>query len=164
MEELKNRESIYDMLNEQIKKIETKDLRDDIDQNPITDIIEEQKVYFWVRLYLNDADPQLEAGDDIDIIYMNAESLETKFIVYGKKNSSRDMDDDIVNYDPEDDTRCLCLMIDEARIKRNSSDIPFIRTLFKTSPYYQDQVYRRRDLVFKNKRTGKEYEYYQVDF
>ena len=165
MEELKEQQqSIYDSIVEQLKDVDTKDLRDDIEQSPMTKIVEQQKVYFWIRLYINDVDDKLDVGDDIDIIYMDGESLDTKFIVYGKKNATRDMDEDIINYEQEDDTKCLCLMVDEDRVKRNSDDIPFIRTLFKTSPYYQEQVYRKKDLVFKNKRTGKVYEYYQVDF
>jgi hypothetical protein len=63
----------------------------------------------------------------------------------------------------EDDTKCLCLMVNEDEIQ-TGEHIPFIRTLFKTSKHYTLQVYNRKDLTFTNFRTGQSVEYIDCDF
>ena len=66
-------------------------------------------------------------------------------------------------YNPEDDKKILCLMVDEKEV--NYSDkIPFIRTLFKTGRHYEYQLVRRDELLFKNKRTDETIDYYDCDF
>lgn len=59
--------------------------------------------------------------------------------------------------------KILCLMIDENDLKTRK-DIPFIRTLFKTSPFYEHQVIRRDELKFTNLRTSISVEYVGFDF
>jgi hypothetical protein len=54
-------------------------------------------------------------------------------------------------------------MVDEEIIK-HSDEIPFIRTLFKVSEHYQEQVYQRDDLTFTNLRTSEKVEYTFCDF
>jgi hypothetical protein len=54
-------------------------------------------------------------------------------------------------------------MIDEGIIN-SSNEIPFIRTLFKSGRFYEEQVYRRSDLLFVNERTGKTLDYFDCDF
>ena len=158
--------SIYESLIEQIKGIDTKDLSDThVDYaDPITTKeIEKQKVYYWIRLYLKDEISDLKIGDDFDITYIRSgETLSGKFIAFGKKNLNRDLDNVIVNYDPEDNPKCLCIMVDEREMK--SEKIPFIRTLFKTSTYFEYQVYRREELTFTNTRTLETCEYVDCDF
>ena len=158
--------SIYESLIEQIKGIDTKDLSDThVDYaDPITTKeIEKQKVYYWIRLYLKDEMSDLKIGDDFNISYTpSGETLSGKFIAFGKKNLNRDLDNVIVNYDPEDNPKCLCIMIDEEEMK--SDNIPFIRTLFKTSTYFEYQVYRREELTFTNTRTLQTCEYVDCDF
>ena len=157
----------YDQLLEAIKKIDTSNLSDENPDyvNPINSkVLEEQKVYFWIRLYLKDELSDVKPGDDFEICYIKSgETLVTKFVAFGKKNLNRDLDNVIVNYDPEDDKKCLCLMVDEDEMK-TSQKIPFIRTLFKTSPYFQFQVYRREELLFSNLRTGVICDYSDCDF
>ena len=155
--------SIYDSLIEQIKSIDTQDLSDDVKDEIITKEIEKQKVYYWIRLYLKDEISDLKIGDDFDITYIRSgETLSGKFIAFGKKNLNRDLDNVIVNYDPEDNPKCLCLMVDEEEMFSDS--IPFIRTLFKTSKFFEFQVYRREELTFTNQRTGISAEYVDCDF
>jgi hypothetical protein len=158
--------SIYESLIEQIKGIDTKNLSDThVDYaDPITTKeIEKQKVYYWIRLYLKDEISDLKIGDDFDITYIRSgETLSGKFIAFGKKNLNRDLDNVIVNYDPEDNPKCLCIMIDEEEMK--SEKIPFIRTLFKTSSFFEYQVYRREELTFTNTRTLQTCEYVDCDF
>ena len=54
-------------------------------------------------------------------------------------------------------------MIDCNKVNYNE-DIPFIRTLFKTGHYYEYQLVKRTELVFLDKKTGIDIEYYDVDF
>jgi hypothetical protein len=135
------------------------------DFKPRTKIAEKQKVFFWIRLYLSEEDNISTPDDAVVIKYVNSgEELETKFICYAKKNLEKDNKDQIVNYTTEEDKRVLCLMIDSDRINKESDDIPFIRTLFKTSRYYEYQLSKRNELVFTNKNKGATYEYFDVAF
>jgi len=155
--------SIYESLIEQIKEINTEGLTDNVEKNPQMKIIEKQKVYFWIRLILKEELDDIKVGDDFKITYkFSGENLMTKFIAYGKKNLNRDLDEELVSYDPEDDKKILTLMVDSDELE--SDKIPFIRTLFKTSSYYQFQVYKRSDLTFTNQRTDQDVEYIDCDF
>ncbi len=132
-------------------------------------VTEKQKVYFWIRLYLSKED-DFEPNDDIIIKYnysSSGEELSTKFICYAKlgaENSAETVVDELVGYTPEDNKKVLCLMVDSERIDKDSDDIPFIRSLFRISRYYEYQLMRRDNLTFINKRTGNVLEYYDVDF
>ena len=87
----------------------------------------------------------------------------TKFICYGKSGLERDHNDEVINYNPDDDKKVLCLMVDENQVNY-SQEIPFIRTLFKTGRHYEYQLMRRDELVFINKRNGVILDYYDCDF
>jgi len=155
--------SIYDQLIEQIKGIDTVELTDDVSSDPVLKEIEKQKVYYWIRLYLKEELEDVKPGDDFEIVFARTgEKLMSKFVAFGKKNLNRDLDNVIVNYDPEDNPKCLCLMVDEEEMY--SEKIPFIRTLFKTSRFFEYQVYRREELTFTNQRTGISAEYVDCDF
>jgi hypothetical protein len=156
--------SSYEQLLDQIRKIDTENLSDDVPDGAMMEIKESQKVYFWIRLYLKEELSDVHPGDDFEICYTpSGEVLITKFVTFGKKNLNRDLDNVIVNYDPEDDRKCLCLMVDEDEMK-TSEKIPFIRTLFKTSSHFEFQVYRREQLLFSNLRTGVICDYSDCDF
>ena len=134
------------------------------DQNPSVIIIDEQKVYFWIRLYISDEDVNIEVGDDISIQWTpSGEELVTKFICYGKKGLQKDYNNEVVNYNSEDDKKILCLMVDE-KFVNFSEEIPFIRTLFKTGRHYEYQLVKRNELIFVNKRNGIIIDYYDCDF
>ena len=75
----------------------------------------------------------------------------------------KDHKGEVVNYNPEDDKRIICLMVDE-RIVNFSEDIPFIRTLFKTGRHYEYQLVKRTELLFINKKNGIILDYYDCDF
>ena len=157
--------SSYEQVLEAIRKIDTSDLTDDVPDGVVMEVKETQKVYFWVRLYLKEELKDIQPGDDFEVCYTSSgETLIAKFVAFGKKNLNRDLDNVniIINYDPEDNPKCLCLMVDEDDMK--SEKIPFIRTLFKTSEYYQFQVYRRNELLFSNLRTGVICDYVDCDF
>lgn len=164
-----------EQLLESIRKIDTDGLSDEVDQTSTLKVVEEQKVYFWIRLYLKEEDLNLEIGDDIVITYDPLaslgkeivsdykEELVTKFVCYGKKGLDKDHNDELVNYSNEDDNKILCLMIDE-RVVNFGEGINFIRTLFKTGRHYEYQLVRRDELLFINKRNGIILDYYDCDF
>lgn len=158
-------QSTYESILDQIRSIDTSKLSDKNERDTTTKIIEKQKVYFWIRLYLKDEVSDITPGDNFEMCYLvSGEKLITKFVAFGKKNLNRDLDNVIINYDPEDNRNVLCLMVDEDDLRENSSNVPFIRTLFKTSTYFQFQVYRRDDIKFTNLRTNESCDYVDVDF
>lgn len=156
---------IYDLIAQQVKNINTKDLSEDVDQSPVYNQIEKQRVYVWIRLFIKDELSDLKEGDNFSITYLESgEQMITKFICFGKKNSFKDSQDlNQVQIVTDDDPKCLCLMVDEEDIQ-NGEHVPFIRSLFKTSKHFEYQVYRRDDLQFKNERTGQIVEYIDCDF
>ena len=54
-------------------------------------------------------------------------------------------------------------MIDSERIDKNSNDIPFIRSLFRISKYYDPQVLRLAELPISLP-DGTLIEYYDINF
>ena len=134
---------------EQVKTLDTTDLSDVIskEEQEIKQVVEEQKIYFWIRLYLKEEDSNLVIGDDISIKWTpSGEELKTKFICYGKTGLQKDYDEEIVNYNSEDDMKVLCLMVDEGQVNYNE-DIPFVRTLFKVGRHFEYQLVKRSELL-----------------
>jgi hypothetical protein len=161
---MSNTKSYLDNIIESIKSIDTDNLSDEVSKDVITKIVEEQKVYFWIRLYLKDEDPNIQVGDDIIIEYVpSGEELITKFICYDKQGLSTDHQGEITNYNPEDNKKVLCLMVDTKMVNYND-DIPFIRTLFKMSYHYNYQLVKRDELLFINGKNGMLLDYFDVDF
>lgn len=155
----------YDTIIESVKEIDVDSVKkwEETDSVKLK-TIESQKVYIWIRLYLKEELDDIKAGDDIIIKYIpSGESLVTKFICFGKTTLSKDHLDEIVNFNPEDDKKILCLMVDQDIINK-SDEIPFIRTLFKSGYHYQYQLVKRVDLTFTNKRTDNTIEYYDCDY
>ena len=103
-------ETLYDFIQEQLKDIDTSTLSDDVSDDIVTEITPE-KVYFWTRLYIKEENPNIEVGDYITIKWTpSGEELKSQFITYGKKGLDKDHSDEVINYDSEDDKKCLCLM------------------------------------------------------
>jgi len=153
----------YDNLVEQIKTIDTEVVKDwNKNTDPAMKILEEQKVYIWIRLYLKE-ESDVEIGDDIFMTYTpSGEKLETKFICFGKEGMEKD-NDGLVNWNSEENKKVLCLMVNQDKINKGT-DIPFIRTLFKTGIHYEYQLVRRDELLFINSRTGKTLDYFDCDY
>lgn len=153
-----------DQLIDIIKDIDTKDLSNDFELIATSTIVEEQKIYFWIRLYITNELTDILPGDDIVINWSPSdENLSTKFVCFGKTGLEKDYNGEVANYNPEDDKRILCLMVDERQVNYGES-IPFIRTLFKTGRYYEYQMVKRSELLFINKRTSELIDYYDCDF
>ena len=153
----------YDNLVEQIKVIDTEEVKDwNKNTDPAMKILEEQKVYIWIRLYLKE-ESDVEIGDDIFMTYTpSGEKLETKFICFGKEGMEKD-NDGLVNWNSEENKKVLCLMVNQDKINKGT-DIPFIRTLFKTGIHYEYQLVRRDELLFINSRTGETLDYFDCDY
>lgn len=149
---------------EQIKQINTEGLNDEQHSGPITNVIEEQKIYYWIRLFLREEPHNVKIDDTITINFVpTGEKLETKFIAWGKKGLDRDSDGEITSYSAEDDKRVLCLMVDTKMINFNN-DIPFIRKLFRTGYHYEETIFKKSDLLFINKSNGFILDYFQCSF
>jgi hypothetical protein len=151
---------------EQVKSLDTTELSDKLskEEKKIKQVVEEQKVYFWIRLYLKEEDSNLQIGDDISIKWTpTGEELKTKFICFGKTGLQKDYDEEIVNYNSEDDKKVLCLMVDEGQVNYNE-DIPFVRTLFKVGRHFEYQLVKRSELLFVNDRSGMIMDYFDCTF
>jgi hypothetical protein len=153
----------YDNLVEQIKTIDTEVVKDwDKNTDPSMKVLDEQSVYIWIRLYLKE-ESDVEIGDDIFMKYTpSGEKLETKFICFGKEGIEKD-NDGLVNWNSEDNKKVLCLMVNQDKINKGT-DIPFIRTLFKTGIHYEYQLVKRDELLFINSRTSESLDYFDCDY
>jgi hypothetical protein len=155
--------TLYDFVREQLKDLDTADLSDDVSNDPEVEITPE-KVYFWTRVYMKEENPNIEIGDTITIKYVpSGEEMKTQFFAYGKTGLERDHDDELVNFNPEDDKKVLCLMVEE-KIVNESEDIPFIRTLFKLGRHYEYNLMKREELLFVNDRNGIVIDWFDCDF
>lgn len=150
---------------EKIKVLDTENVKYwDDNKDPEMKVVEEQKIYIWIRVYLKEEDETIEIGDDFLIKYTpSGEELITKFVCYGKQGNMKDHVDEIISYNREDDKKVLCLYVNE-KVINNSEEIPFIRTLFKVGNHYEYQLVKRNELLFVNKRTDKNLDYFDVDW
>ena len=156
-------QTLYEFVQEQLKDLDTTELSDDVSQDPEVEITPE-KVYFWTRVYMKEENPNINIGDTITIKYLpSGEELKTQFITYGKSGLERNHDDELINFNPEDDKKVLCLMVDEKEIN-NSENIPFIRTLFRLGHHYEYNVMRRDELTFTNEKNGIIIDWFDCDF
>jgi len=162
--ELAKRRSYRDNIIEQAKSIDIEKVDyKNVDFGPQNKVIEEQKVYFWIRIYLKE-EMDVELNTDIYIKYKpSSECLIAKFICYAKKGHEKDMQQNVVNYTPEDDKRILCLMVDSDRIDKKSEDIPFIRSLFRISRWYSPQILRFSEFSITDI-NDRDFEFYDIDF
>jgi hypothetical protein len=132
------------------------------DFKPRTEIKEKQKIYYWIRVYLRE-EIEIQENTDIKMTYLESgEVLECKFICYGKKGAERDSDG-VIHFNPDDDKKVLCFMVDSDRINVNSDDIPYIRTLFTISKYYTPQIFSV-DMLKITYGGTKEINYYSIGF
>lgn len=136
---------------------------DKADFKPRAKIIEKQKIFRWTRLFVKEQVIDLKVNDEIQIKHIpTGELLETIFICFAKKNLEKDSDGNIIAFDGEEDKKILCLMIDMEKLESDS--IKFIRSLFQNTKWYEFQLLKRDELLFINKRTGENIEYFDVTF
>lgn len=135
---------------------------DGFDRSPEVKVTEESKSYSWARVYLSE-EIDIEKGHSVTLEYTpTGEELDLVFATYNKSSQTKNKEgENVVDYDPEDDKKVLCLMVDIDQIN-TSREIPFLRTLFKSGKWYEHQLLKRSDLKFMYKDT--ELDYYSVDF
>lgn len=138
---------------------------DSMFEAPTMKVLEESKEYIWIRLFTNqEYTDTLEVGDIIKMTYVESgESIDMIFASYEKKGLYKNTEDEIINYTDEVDNKILCLMVDLKDINY-STNIPFIRTLFKASRHFEYQLLKRNDLLFVNDRTNEVFDYYDIAF
>lgn len=125
--------------------------------------IESQKEYVWIRVYLYDEDTILKSGDIMKIRYVpRNEELEVVFGAYEKVGINKDNEDEVINYVTDNDRTILCCMVDTTRINKDSDDIPMLRTFFRSSRYYTENLFRKTDLEISMGDTM--YEYSSISF
>ncbi len=125
-------------------------------------LLEKQKEFLWTRVYLKE-EVDIDSEDTLKIKYLESnEELELQFICYNKKGLDKDSGETIIDYNSEDDKKVLCLKVDLKVIDFESEHIPFIRTLFKKSKWFQYQTFRKDDLIIEYK--GNKLEYIFIDF
>lgn len=157
------KKTYIDSIVEQAKSLNLDDIDySQTDFKPRNQIVEEQKVYFWVRVYLHE-EVKIEQNTDVNIKYVESgEVLTAKFICFAKKGAERNQVENVINFNPEEDPKIWCLMIDANRIDKDSDDIPFIRTLFRISRWYSPQILRLNDLEVSF--NDQIVSYYDIDF
>jgi len=109
--------------------------------------VEKAKVFIWTRVYLKEERDNIKRGQIIKLKYVPTnEEIEMVFGAYEKEGLNKDFDDEVTNYISKDDKKILCCMIDQNRINKDSIDIPNLRTFFRSSRYYEENLFFKRDL------------------
>ena len=160
------RSGLVEQLNGMLNNISEEQIAEMSDDN-VTEIktISEQKQYFWIRIYLKEEDTELEQGDEIKIKYLPTnEELEMLFGGYEKEGMNRDFDDEVSNYTNKSDKTILCCMIDVERVNKNSEDIPLLRTFFKNSRYYENNIFLKKEIKVVCEGKDLDFEYSSIKF
>ena len=153
--------SLLNQLQEAVEESDPNKWTDEPDLKIIQ--IESQKTYVWIRVYLNEEDDILESGDILKIRYTpNNEELEVIFGSYEKVGLNKDNGQEVIGYVTEEDKKILCCMVDSERINKDSEDIPMLRTFFRSSRYYAENIYRKSDLEIS--KEDKIFEYSSISF
>jgi hypothetical protein len=131
---------------------------------PRSEIVEKQKVFSWIRVFLRE-ETKIDADDTIRMQYLTSgEFIDMQFACFAKKGLQKDTDGEIVNYNNEDDTKTLCIMVDLDRVNNNNSDIPFIKTLFRMSAHFEFQLLKTDELKFTNITKNIDLDFYDTEF
>lgn len=148
----------------EVKKIDVNKVNfDGEDFEPHTKIIQKQKVYIWIRVYLKE-EMDIKPETKVIIQYLGGkESIETYFMYFGKKGLERNKDGEIVNFNPEDDRRILCLLIDSERLDYNNHDIPYMKTLSPLSKHYKPDYFRKFDFTILLE-DGTNLDFFDIEF
>lgn len=126
------------------------------------EVLEEQKQYHWIRLYMND-ELEIDPMAKVKMVYVpTSEEFELVFTSYNKKKSEQDKGPSLVEYVAEDDKKVLSLLYNLDDVE-NSEKYPKITTLFTRSKNFEFNLLRRDDLVFKLQ-DGTEIAYYDIEF
>ena len=127
--------------------------------------IEESKVYTWTRLYIRD-EVDIKSGEHIRIKHTpTKEYIDLEFSSFEKKGFNRNENGEIIiNYESEEDKKILCLLVDMSFINKSDNNIPFLRSIFRGSDYYEEHVIRMMDFKFTHLEKETELDCYSVKF
>jgi hypothetical protein len=160
-------EKLYEKLTEDIKKIDINSIKNWSDDKVRIDIIQKQKEYLWVKIYLRE-EVDVNVGDEIVIKYLETgEELKTIFFYYGKKYEKMGLDVVVpipVMHEIGDDEKILYVLVDQDDLNKTEDAATYIRTLFRQSKYYEHQLIKRSELIFTNSRTNEKLDYYDCVF
>lgn len=157
-EELKSKQSYKDSILEDLKNLESSVGIDSDKRDTKVVIKNKQREFFWIRVYLKKEDEAFEPGDEIILnLKPKNETLKVVFGSYEKKGLYRDFDKEVVSYQTEEDKKVLCCMVDYEKINKDSEDIPNLRTFFKSSKYYQENLFLKEDFIITHKGRNIEY-------
>jgi hypothetical protein len=157
----------YDKIIEEIKKIDDETLNNMVDVDEYyydikVDVVERQRLYIWVRLFLKKDDIDIIEGDTIELTYLpNQESITVTFSTWERMGYTKDMGYYVTNVQ-DIDKSILILMVDVDLF--NDDSIPFIRSLFRESRYFDYVMVKRDELIFKNIRTNEVLDYIDCSF
>ena len=155
------RKSLLEQLENSIANTDPKNWTDEPDVKIIQ--TEKQKVYVWIRIYLNEEDDILKSGDILTMTHVPTnEEVEIIFGSYEKEGLNKNNDDEVINYISKNDKKILCCMIDSERINKDSDDIPTLRTFFRNSRYYTENIYMKSDIQIS--KGDKKYIYNSISF
>lgn len=154
---------IYRAVIEQVKAIEDPSKLDYSNEYVGATIIERQKTFSWVRLYLNNECEDLKSGDVITIHHKyHNETIESFFSFYDKVNNTNKEEDNIKSYIGEDDKKVLCLMVEVEELERSNKT--YMKTIIRGSKFFSPDIIRNSDIEITNTRTGQVFDFYMVSF
>lgn len=149
---------INDIIN--LDKDTVSKLNDEFDVK--VNIVEPQRVFIWTRIYLKDELEDILEGDQIELHYIPTdEKLVTTFSTWERMGQNKDKIGYFVSNVSELDKKILILLIDESHL---TEEVPFIRTLFRDSRYYEYQLMKKSELIVTNKRTNHKIDYIDISF
>ncbi len=157
---------IYDEIVEKIKsidinKIEFKDGKRKI----VSDVIEKQREFLWLRVFLKEELNNINVGDEFTLRYEldngDVENMTLEFISYGKNilNIDSDYDNVISNYDNEFNNKKLIFMVDKDKLISKLN----IRKIFKNTVYCEDVLIKRDSLLLLDNNESS-IEYIDMEF
>lgn len=126
-----------------------KDSDDDTEGREVTvTVLQKEKTYNWLRVHIDEsfgASLNIKKGDVVKMEYLPfGEVFELEFASFDKKGLFKNKID-IVNYESENDTSVICLMVDTDELYKHEN----IRQLFSWSKYYEFNIIRKDELIFR---------------
>ena len=129
------------------KKFTEEDILSDFLENLKINVTQQQKEYYWIRLYTN-TEYDFKQGDIITLNHLpTGEKLDLMFTNFDKVGKIDQQSNSIEEFNNEENKRSLCLLIDFTQLYL-LKDVNFIRTLFRNSRYFQEHLLKRKDLKF----------------
>lgn len=152
--------SHYDMIKDQIDSMDFTNTQFSDNPNMKVDEVQKGTEHIWTRIYLRE-EVEIDPKDIIEVKYLpNNTSMQMSFICFGKPITSKNSAEGIANYNPEDDRKVLCVMVESSVLKANKTPNNF----FRANPFTSDVLIRIADMEIYNVTKGVKLDYYDIDF